>query len=137
MCPTPTFGQSPQNTASLSDKQVRDLLVQASDKLDQLKAESQAAQDYIKSLEAKEQKDQELINALKERDQVRQETIKGYENLAASLKQEADAAKAGRVDALKEADREKKRAKRWKGIAKIGTVLGVVVGAGAVVLITK
>lgn len=130
---------SPQDSQSapLTEAQLRDLLRQALDRLAALKAESSAAQDYIATLSKASVKDAELITALKERDAIRQDTIKALDAQIAALNQTLAVSEKARADAVKEADRQRKRAGRWKKLAMIGSVAGLAAGAAAVLLIRR
>jgi len=131
-----SYAATPQGSA-LSSASLRDLLRQALDKLDALQGESKAAQDYIATLEKAEKKDNELIAALQERDAIRKDTISALDAQVAALKEAISISDKARIDAVKEAERQKKSAHRWKKFAKLGTMAGVVAGAAAILLIKR
>lgn len=131
----PVCAQMQSGSASLSGDQIRDLLRQALDRIDQLQSESKAAQDYISSLETTGKKNDDLINSLKERDQIRQDTIKALDTQVAALNQALAVSQKATADAVAEAAREKKRAGRWKSIAKFGIMGGIALGAVAALAI--
>lgn len=131
-----SYGQTPSGSA-LSSGQLRDLLRQAIDRIEALQTESKAAQSYIDSLEKSETKNEELIKALKERDQVRLDTIAALDAQIAALNQALAVSEKAKADAIKEEERQKKSAHRWKKLATWGTVLGIATGAAAVLLINR
>ena len=143
------FGLGPQASAtlrydaqqqtqdSLSGDTLRDLILQARDRIVQLTKESEAAQEYIKSLEAARDKDEQLIASLRQLDQVRQDTITALNNQIAALRSALDISEKAKTDAIKEAERQTKRAARWKSIAKWGTAAGIATGAIVVLSLKK
>lgn len=116
---------------------MRDLARQALDQIADLTGEVNAAKDYIKSLESAAEKDQQLIDKQKILIDVDERTIQSLDRQVKALQTEADAAEKGRTEALKEADRQKNRASRWKKIAEFGTALGIAAGAMIVLAIKK
>jgi hypothetical protein len=112
-------------------------LAQASDKLDQLETESRAAQAYITTLESQSKKDDELIQSLKDRDQIRLDTIKALDTQIIALNQALALSEKAKTDAVTEAARQTKRAAKWKNLTKYAAALGLVLGAGAVLMIKK
>lgn len=134
--PTRTFAQQ-QPAPVLSSAQLRDLVVQATDKIERLEKESDAAIDYILALKKQTDADTDLIKLLEERDASRQEEVKSLREALTLMKAALATSEQATANATAEATRQQKRASRWKLLAKIGTVAGAVVGATAAVLMTR
>jgi small-conductance mechanosensitive channel len=134
--PTPTFAQQ-QPAPALSSAQLRDLVLQATDKIERLEKESTAAAEYIDALKKSSDADAKLITSLEQRDTSRREEITSLRSSLTILQAALSTSEKATASATAEAVRQKNRASFWKKLAGIGTIAGAVAGATAVVLITR
>lgn len=131
-----TFAQQPVEPP-LSSAQLRDLVLQAADKINQLEKEGAAAAEYITALKKLGEGSAKEIAKLEARDIDRQNEIVGLRSSLAIMQGALATSEQATANATKEAARQKSRANRWKWLARIGTVAGAIAGAGAVILLKR